>query len=59
MPEALERRAEGFAKHLGLKEGSERWNRVKYGTMRKTGWTPSTQIKRKAARKLLEERSKK
>jgi len=40
MPEALERQAEGYATHLGAKPGTERYNRIKYGTMRHKGWKP-------------------
>jgi len=40
MPEALERQGEGYAKHLGAKSGTERYNRIKYGTMRAKGWRP-------------------
>lgn len=47
MPEALERQGEGYAKYLGAKPGTKRWDRIKYGTMRKKGWTPSHQKKAK------------
>jgi hypothetical protein len=40
MPEALERQGEGYVAHLGAKPGTERYNRIKYGTMRKKGWRP-------------------
>ena len=40
MPKALERQGEGYAKHLGAKPGSERFDKIKYGTMRSKGWTP-------------------
>ncbi len=43
MPKALERQAEGYATHLGAKPGTEKYDRIKYGTMRAKGWTPSTQ----------------
>jgi len=40
MPKALERQAEGYAKHLGAKPGTERYDRIKFGTMRAKGWKP-------------------
>ena len=40
MPKWLEKQAEGYAKHLGAKPGTERYDRIKYGTMRKKGWKP-------------------
>jgi hypothetical protein len=39
--EALHRRGSGFAKHLGVKAGTERWNRIVYGTKRSGGWHAS------------------
>ena len=41
MPEALERALLKQAKHTGLSK--ERTGALVYGTMRKTGWVPSTQ----------------
>jgi hypothetical protein len=38
---ALHRQGAGFAKHLGVKRGTDRWNAVVYGTKRKGGWQPS------------------
>lgn len=41
MPKEMEKKLKKEAKALGL--GKERTNAYVYGTMRKTGWTPSTQ----------------
>lgn len=41
MPEALERELKARAKKMGFK--GERADRYVYGTLRKTGWKPSTQ----------------
>jgi hypothetical protein len=41
MPEAMERKLQSIAHKKGY--GKERTNAFVYGTMRKTGWTPSTQ----------------
>lgn len=41
MPEELERQLKAEAKKKGLK--GERADAYVYGTMRKTGWVPSTQ----------------
>lgn len=41
MPEALERKLKAQAKKKGF--GKERAGAYVYGTMRKTGWKPSTQ----------------
>ena len=38
MPEWMEKKGEGYAKHLGAKKGTEHYNRVKYGTIYKLGW---------------------
>jgi len=43
MPEKLEKELKAEAKKKGLK--GERADAYVYGTMRKTGWTPSTQQK--------------
>ena len=43
MPEALERELKRRAKAKGFT--GERADRYVYGTMRKTGWVPSTQKK--------------
>lgn len=43
MPKALEARLAREAKKKGL--GKERTGAYVYGTLRKTGWTPSTQHK--------------
>lgn len=45
MPKPLERKLTKEAKAEGLK--GKRLNAYVYGTMRKTGWTPSTQKKGK------------
>jgi len=45
MPKALERKLMAEAKKMGLT--GERKDAYVYGTMRKTGWTPSTQKKKK------------
>lgn len=45
MPKELEDRLRKRAKKLKLK--GERLDAYVYGTMRKTGWTPSTQKKKK------------
>jgi hypothetical protein len=42
---AAKRRGEGFAKHLGLAPGSDRYNAVKFGTARKAGWRPSREVR--------------
>lgn len=39
--EAAMARGEGFAKHLGVAKGTDRWNAIVYGTKRKAGWHPS------------------
>ena len=43
MPEEMERKLKAQAKKKGF--GKERTARYVYGTMRKAGWTPSTQKK--------------
>ncbi len=43
MPKEMERKLKREAKSKGLK--GKRANAYVYGTMRKTGWTPSTQKK--------------
>ena len=45
MPEALEKLAEGYATHLGARPGTEKYNRIKYGTMRAKGWKPGDENK--------------
>ncbi len=45
MPEKMERELKAEAKSKGLSK--ERTGAYVYGTMRKTGWTPSTQKKHK------------
>lgn len=45
MPKAMERKLRAEAKKKGLT--GERADKYVYGTMRKTGWKPSTQRKRK------------
>lgn len=40
MPKWLEKQGEGYATHLGAKPGTERYDRIKYGTMRAKGWRP-------------------
>lgn len=52
MPKNLERMGEGLAKHLHLTLGGERYNAVKYGTMRSHGWAPGKRIS-KAAGEML------
>ena len=49
MPKAMERKLKRQAKKKGLK--GKRANAYIYGTMRKTGWVPSTQKKRKRRKK--------
>ena len=49
MPKKLEAQLKREAKKKGLK--GERADAYVYGTLRKTGWTPSTQKKRKAKKK--------
>jgi len=44
MPKALEQKLKREAKSEGLK--GKRMNAYVYGTLRKTGWTPSTQRKK-------------
>ena len=41
MPEKMERKLKAKAKKMGL--GKERTGAYVYGTMRETGWKPSTQ----------------
>ena len=50
MPEALEKELLAKAKAKGFSE--ERTGAYVYGTMRKTGWVPSTQKKKKKKRKV-------
>jgi len=38
MPKWMEKRGEGYAKHLDAKPGSERYDKIKYGTMYSLGW---------------------
>ena len=45
MPKALERKLKAQARKKGFTD--ERADRYIYGTLRKTGWTPSTQKKSK------------
>ena len=45
MPKALEKALKKRAKKKGY--GKERTNKYVYGTLRKTGWNPSTQKKKK------------
>lgn len=45
MPKAMERKLKAEAKKKGMK--GARADAYVYGTMRKTGWTPSTQKKKK------------
>ena len=40
MPKELERQGEGYAKHLGARPGTERYDRIKYGTMQAKVWKP-------------------
>ena len=49
MPKALERKLKAEAKKKGLK--GKRANAYIYGTLRKTGWTPSTQSVKSARKK--------
>ena len=44
MPKALERKLKAQARKKGL--GKKRTGAFVYGTLRKTGWKPSTQKKR-------------
>lgn len=48
MPKALERKLKAQAKKKGF--GKERTDAYVYGSLRKTGWVPSTQ-KKKGSRK--------
>jgi len=49
MPKAEERKLKNQAKKKGLK--GKRANAYVYGTLRKMGWTPSTQRNRKNKKK--------
>ena len=49
MPKAMERKLKRTAKKRGY--GKERSDAYTYGTMRKTGWKPSTQKKGKKGAK--------
>lgn len=49
MPEKMERALKAQAKKKGLSK--KRAGAYVYGTMRKTGWTPSTQKKKKRGKK--------
>lgn len=49
MPKALERKLKATAKKKGF--GKKRTGAYVYGTLRKTGWVPSTQKKRKKGKK--------
>jgi len=53
MPKKLERKLKRQARKKGfVKDGlSKRGKRYVYGTLRKTGWTPSHQKKRKKKKK--------
>ena len=51
MPKALERKLKAQARRKGFK--GERFRRYVYGTLRKTGWVPSHQ--RKKRRRVAEE----
>ena len=42
--EALDRRGVGFARHLGVKPGSSRFDEIRYGTKRAGGWKPSREV---------------
>jgi hypothetical protein len=55
MPKVLERKLHAEAKTKGLSE--ERTNAYVYGTLRKTGWTPSTQKKHRILKKVLHHNS--
>jgi len=46
MPKAMERKLKAEAKKKGMK--GKRADAFIYGTMRKTGWVPSTQKKNRA-----------
>lgn len=48
MPKALERKLKAEARKKGFK--GKRASAYVYGTLRKTGWTPSTQKKHKKKR---------
>jgi len=50
MPKALERKLKAEAKKKGLK--GKRANAYIYGTLRKTGWTPSVKSARKKYSKI-------
>lgn len=47
MPKALERKLKAKARKMFGSTKSKRARKYIYGTMRKTGWKPSTQKKRK------------
>jgi hypothetical protein len=49
MPKAMERALKRTAKKKGLK--GERADAYVYGTLRKTGWVPSTQKRTKRSKK--------
>lgn len=42
---AAERQGRGYARHLGVSPGSERYDRIVYGTKRSHGWKPSREVK--------------
>ena len=44
MPKQLEKQAEGYARHLGARAGTKRYDKIKYGTMRAKGWRPGGHI---------------
>lgn len=48
MPAKMERALKRKAKKKGFKAGSKRYGAYVYGTMRKTGWTPSRKKRKKS-----------
>ena len=56
MPKVLEKQLKKEASAKGLT--GERANAYVYGTLRKTGWTPSTQKKHRTLKKVLHHASK-
>jgi hypothetical protein len=57
MPKALERSLKVTARKRGYSK--ERTNAYVYGTLRKTGWTPSTQKKHRVLKKIIHMDAKK
>lgn len=50
--EALHRQGTGYARHLGVRQGTKRWRRIVYGTKRRGGWKPSREARSEAYKRL-------